>query len=74
MGLIEPNEGEIKVDNISISQNVMKSWRDQIGYVAQDTFLFNETIKFNLLLSQPKAHDRRYYKSFETCIRIRFCI
>ena len=55
MGLIQPNKGEIKIDNISISQNVMKSWRDQIGYVAQDTFLFNETIKFNLLLSQPKA-------------------
>ena len=55
MGIIQPNEGEIKADNIPISQNIMKSWRDQIGYVAQDTFLFNETIKFNLLLSQPKA-------------------
>jgi len=55
MGLIQPNEGKINIDKISISQNVIGSWRDQIGYVAQDTFLFNETIKFNLLLSQPKA-------------------
>ena len=30
---------------------------DQIGYVAQETFLFNETIKFNLLLSQPNANE-----------------
>ena len=55
MGLIKPNKGEVKVDNVPISQNNMKSWQNQIGYVDQDTFLFNETIKSNLLLSQPKA-------------------
>ena len=58
MGLIQPDEGEIKVDNIIISNNLTGYWRGQIGYVAQETFLFNETVRFNLLLAQPKANEK----------------
>ena len=58
MGLIQPDGGEIKVDNIIISKNLTGYWRGQIGYVAQETFLFNETIRFNLLLAQPKATEK----------------
>ena len=55
MGLIQPNEGKINIDNVPFTKNIVGDWRHQIGYVAQETFLFNETIKFNLLLSKPKA-------------------
>ena len=58
MGLIQPDEGEIKVDNITVSNNFTGYWRGQIGYVAQETFLFNETVRFNLLLAQPKANEK----------------
>ena len=53
MGLIRPQEGEITIDRKSFTN------QDQIiGYVAQDTFLFNQTIRNNLLLSQPHATDK----------------
>jgi ATP-binding cassette subfamily C protein len=55
MGLIQPDSGVIKVDNVPLAQDNLLSWRDRIGYVAQETFLFNETIRFNLLLTQPGA-------------------
>ena len=55
MGLIQPDNGVIKVDNVPLAQDNLLSWRDRIGYVAQETFLFNETIRFNLLLTQPGA-------------------
>lgn len=57
MGLIQPDEGEINVDGIPITK-CKTSWRSQIGYVSQDTFLFNETIKFNLLLSNLAANEK----------------
>ena len=57
MGFIKPDEGEITVD-VSVSKNFNGFWRSQIGYVAQETFLFNETIRFNLLLAQPKANEK----------------
>jgi ATP-binding cassette subfamily C protein len=56
MGLIQPYEGKITVDGVPITK-CPSSWRSQIGYVSQETFLFNETIKFNLLLSEPKADE-----------------
>jgi ATP-binding cassette subfamily C protein len=57
MGLIQPYEGKITIDGVPLSKSSIGSWRSQIGYVSQETFLFNETIKFNLLLSQPKANE-----------------
>ncbi len=58
MGLIQPDMGQIKIDDNVISSNHAGFWGNQIGYVAQDTFLFNETIRFNLHLAQPKASEK----------------
>jgi len=54
MGLIKPKTGRITVDHNDLC---VGSFRNRIGYVSQETFLFNETIKFNLLLSKPDAKN-----------------
>ena len=33
------------------------SWREKIGYVAQDTFLFHDTVRANLLWARPDATE-----------------
>ena len=53
MGLLRPDNGKITVDGMAL--NNMSSWRSQIGYVAQDTFLFNDTVRNNLLLARSSA-------------------
>lgn len=53
MGLIQPDNGKIKVDNVSITGD----FTNKIGYVAQETFLFNETVRNNLILAMPNAKD-----------------
>ena len=65
MGLIQSDNGEITVDNIPISKDFIRSWRKQIGYVVQETFLFNETVRFNLLIAQPKANDKDIIESLK---------
>jgi len=57
MGLIKPEEGKVCVDGVAVTQKSLASWRNKIGYVAQETFLFNETIRFNLRLSRPDASE-----------------
>jgi len=57
MGLISPNHGKVTVDGKSITHSSVASWRNRIGYVAQETFLFNETIRFNLKLASPDASE-----------------
>ena len=53
LGLIEPSTGVIEVNGISISENV-GSWQKQIGYVPQDIFLTDDTIKKNIAFAIPE--------------------
>ena len=55
MGLIVPNRGRLLVDGLPLSPARIKAWRGQIGYVAQDTFLFHDTVRANLLWARPGA-------------------
>lgn len=65
MGLIKPLKGKITIDDISLSNNFITSWRNQIGYVSQDTFLFNESIKFNLRLSKSDADNNEIIEALK---------
>ncbi|KAF5046252.1 Heterocyst differentiation ATP-binding protein HepA [anaerobic digester metagenome] len=57
MGLISPDQGKVTVDGKPVTGSTVASWRNGIGYVAQETFLFNETIRFNLKLASPDASE-----------------
>jgi ATP-binding cassette subfamily C protein len=35
----------------------IKAWREQIGYVPQDTFLFHDTLRSNFLWAKPDAKE-----------------
>jgi subfamily B ATP-binding cassette protein MsbA len=50
-------EGIIKIDGIDIKDMNLKSLRDLMGLVTQDSILFNDTIKANISLGKPEATD-----------------
>lgn len=53
----EPDTGRILLDGEDIS-GLSKEWlRDHIGYVTQDSFLFNASIRGNLLVAKPDATE-----------------
>ena len=51
------NEGAIKLDGINIKDLTKKSVRAQMGLVTQDSILFNDTVRNNILLGKPDATD-----------------
>jgi ATP-binding cassette, subfamily C, bacterial len=57
MGLIQPYEGRVLVDERPLRPEQRRAWRSQIGYVPQDTFLFHDTVRENLLWARPGASD-----------------
>jgi ATP-binding cassette subfamily C protein len=63
MGLIVPNEGSILIDGKKFGPEKMRAWRGQIGYVPQDTFLFNDTVRANLLWAKPDAKEEEINQS-----------
>ena len=55
MRLYKPSEGTIKVDNNDINKFDLNSLRNQVGFVPQETILFNGTIQSNISLTKPEA-------------------
>ena len=51
------NNGKILIDNQSINSVKVKSLRDQISFVSQDTTLFDDTIKNNIKYGNNKSND-----------------
>ena len=53
----DPSKGRILLDGIDLKDMTLKSLRENISMVLQDVFLFNGTIKENILYSKPDAID-----------------
>jgi len=65
----EPEEGKILIDGEDIKDAVLKKLRKNIGIVAQETFLFSDTIKENISFGNPDANDRE----IEEAARLAYC-
>jgi len=53
----EFDRGDILIDGSSIRDFSIRTLREQIGMVTQESFLFNGTIRENLLIGKPNATD-----------------
>jgi ATP-binding cassette subfamily B protein len=53
--LYEPQRGDILIDKKPIHTFSLKSLRQRIAFVPQDTFLFSDTVKMNITLGAPDA-------------------
>jgi subfamily B ATP-binding cassette protein MsbA len=52
---IEPNIGTIEIDGIDINHITVESLRNQMGFVNQESILFNDTIFNNIAFAKPDA-------------------
>jgi ATP-binding cassette subfamily C protein len=57
LGLVEPQSGTVEIAGRALNELPLGSWRRTIGYVAQDTFLFNASIRENVRWGNIKASD-----------------
>jgi ATP-binding cassette, subfamily C, bacterial len=72
LGLLHPGSGSVLVDGLPLGAGQMKSWRALIGYVSQETFLFNDTVRFNLDWAQPGATEREMLSALESAAALDF--
>ncbi len=54
LGLIEPQKGNLKVDNVLIDNNNSRLWQNSIGFVPQSIFLSEGTISENIAFGIEK--------------------
>ncbi len=61
----EYTSGTITIDGRPIRDFGVQALREKIGVVAQESFLFNGTIRENLLLGKPEATDEELFEAVE---------
>ena len=54
---LEPDDGRVLVDGIDLCEVTLATYREQLGLVFQDDFLFDGTIQENLRFARPAATD-----------------
>lgn len=54
-GLLTPGAGRIVAGGIVLNADSLEWWRSRLGYVAQETFLFHDTVQANLGWVRPGA-------------------
>jgi len=58
-------EGQISVDGKPIREYGVRTLRENIGLVTQESFLFNGSIRENLLMGKPSATDAELWRAVE---------
>lgn len=53
--LVSPQGGQIAVNGKNLGEWNLESWRRKVGYVSQDIFIFNASIRDNILLGRPEG-------------------
>ena len=66
LGLYYPTSGTIEVDGSLLSNFDINSYRNKLGYVPQEPFLFDDTVRNNMLWSKPDATEDEIWKALET--------
>ncbi|MBF0385808.1 MAG: ABC transporter ATP-binding protein [Candidatus Omnitrophica bacterium] len=67
LGFHEPGKGCVEYDNINLKDYDISSIRKRIGYVPQNTVLFNTSIRENLLWAYPEAAEEELLRVCKLC-------
>ena len=54
---LNPNSGQVLIDGVDLSKVDLKTFRNQLGVVLQDDFLYEGTIRENILFPRPNASE-----------------
>ncbi|MFA7677403.1 MAG: ABC transporter ATP-binding protein, partial [Candidatus Omnitrophota bacterium] len=57
MRFYKPSSGRIEIDGVDITNFTLKSLRNKIALVSQETFLFNASLRFNMLYGLNREVD-----------------
>jgi ABC-type bacteriocin/lantibiotic exporter with double-glycine peptidase domain len=70
LGLITPSNGKVIINEIEINRLSLSAYRNLIGFVPQNIFLFNDTIFANIVLDKSAAQlDKERIESLlKTCL------
>jgi len=70
----DPTEGSVRIDGVNLREVTFKSLRDQIGIVAQETILFNDTVRANISYGRFDASQKEIEEAALKAFAHRFIV
>ena len=66
LGVLKPDRGEILADGVNINTN-LKGWQKKLGYIPQNIFLLDDTIRKNILfgVEEKDADEEAVWRAVE---------
>lgn len=64
-GLHRPQRGEVYLDDVPLAEVDLEGWRRRIGYVPQETLLFNDTLYRNVTLGDESISREEVRRALE---------
>jgi len=63
IGLINPDSGQVLVDNVPLTEFNLNSYRSKVGYISQDSVIFNDNIYNNITFwaEQTPENIKRFW-------------
>ncbi|EFP1007332.1 ABC-type lipopolysaccharide transporter PglK, partial [Campylobacter jejuni] len=58
IGLLKPKEGQILIDEQELNANNTKNYRQKIGYIPQNIYLFNDSIAKNITFGDAVDEEK----------------
>jgi subfamily B ATP-binding cassette protein MsbA len=55
--LADPDVGRVAVDGVDLRELQTAHWRHRLAFVSQENYLFNDTVRNNLVFARPDATD-----------------
>jgi len=65
IGLLVPDAGAVSVDGRRLDAAWLQAWRNGVGYVPQDAFVFHASVRDNLRATRPDASDGEVWAALE---------
>ncbi len=62
-GFHDPDSGQVVIDGVDLSTVKLDSYRSQLGVVLQESFLFDGTIRENVMFSHPDAAEEQFLEA-----------
>lgn len=66
-GFWDVTDGAVKIDGINIREIPLEQLMDQVAYISQDNYLFDETVLENIRMGKPAATDEDVYQAAKDC-------
>lgn len=70
----KPDQGRVLIDGVDLSVVKLDDYRSQLGVVLQESFLFDGTIRENVMFSSPEATEEQFLYACRTACVDEFAI